>query len=174
MSTRFLRERTQGRRSLNDFARAFFGVNPGEQGTNTYTFDDVVRTLNGLAPYDWAGYLRQRVYETGKAPLDWIRRGGYQLVYREAPTPYFSSREKAREIVDLTYTLGITLGKSGEISGVIWNSPLFNEGVTTGWKLLAVNGRAYSADNLRGAITAAKTSRRPIQLQLRRAITTAR
>jgi predicted metalloprotease with PDZ domain len=163
-----LRERTQGRRSLNDFARAFFGVNPGEQGTNTYTFDDVVRTLNGLAPYDWAGYLRQRVYETGKAPLDWIRRGGYQLVYREAPTPYFSSREKAREIVDLTYTLGITLGKSGEISGVIWDSPLFNEGITTGWKLLAVNGRAYSADDLKGAITAAKASKRPIQLQLQK------
>ena len=163
-----LRERTRGRRSIDDFARAFFGVNPGEAGTNTYTFEDVVRTLNGVAPYDWDGYLRQRVYQTGKAPLDWVRRGGYQLVYRDAPTPYFASREKAREIVDLTYSLGVTLNKSGEINGVIWDSPLFNEGVTTGWKVLAVNSRAYSADDLKGAITAAKASRRPIQLQLQK------
>ena len=28
---------------MNDFARAFFGVNPGDQGVSTYTFDDVVQ-----------------------------------------------------------------------------------------------------------------------------------
>ncbi len=163
-----IRERTRGQRSIDDFARAFFGVNPGDQGINTYTFEDVVRTLNAIAPYDWAGYLRPLVYQTGKAPLDWVRRGGYQLVYRDAPTPYFSSREKAREIVDLTYTIGITLGKDGEINGVAWDSPLFNEGVTTGTRILAVNGRAYSADDLKSAITAAKTAKRPIQFQLKK------
>jgi predicted metalloprotease with PDZ domain len=127
-----------------------------------------VRTLNGITPYDWAGYLDQRVNRTGPAPLDWVKRGGYQLVYRETPTAYFASREKAREVVDLTYTLGVTLGKSGEISGVAWDSPLFNEGISSGWKILAVNGRAYSADDLKGAITAAKTAKRPIQLQLQK------
>ena len=163
-----IRERTRGQRSIDDFARAFFGVNPGDQGINTYTFDDVLRTLNGVAPYDWAGYLRPLVYQTGKAPLDWVRRGGYRLVYREAPTAYFSSREKARDVVDLTYTLGITIGKEGEINGVAWESPLFNEGVTSGTRILAVNGRAYSAEDLKGAITAAKASRRPIELQLKK------
>jgi predicted metalloprotease with PDZ domain len=159
-----IRERTGGRRSIDDFARAFFGVNPGEQGTNTYSFDDVARTLNGIAPYDWAGYLSRLVNEPGKAPLDWLRRGGYRLVYRDTPTAYFTSREKAREVVDLTYTLGITLGKGGEINGVAWDSPLFNEGVTTGTKILSVNGRAYSDDALKGAITAAKGGRTPIEL----------
>ncbi len=163
-----IRERTRGARSIDDFARAFFGVNPGEQGSNTYTFEDVVRTLNGIAPYDWASYLRQKVEQPGPAPLDWVKRGGYQLVYREAPTPYFSSREKARETVDLTYTLGITLNNEGVINGVAWDSPLFNEGVTTGTKVLAVNGRAYSSDDLKGAITAAKQSKRPIQLSLKK------
>jgi predicted metalloprotease with PDZ domain len=60
-----IRERSHGRRSMDDFARAFFGVNPGDQGTLTYGFEDIVRTLNGIAPYDWASYLRQRVEETG-------------------------------------------------------------------------------------------------------------
>jgi predicted metalloprotease with PDZ domain len=159
-----IRERTGGRRSIDDFARAFFGVNPGEQGTNTYVLDDVVRTLNGIAPYDWGSYLSQRVNQPGPAPLDWVRRGGYRLVYRETPTAYFTSRERAREVVDLTYTLGITIGKNGEISGVAWDSPLFNEGVTSGSQIVSVNGRAYSADDLKGAITAAKGGRTPIQL----------
>jgi predicted metalloprotease with PDZ domain len=159
-----IRERTGGRRSIDDFARAFFGVNPGDQGINTYTFDDVVRTLNGIAPYDWAGYLRQRVERTGPAPLDWVKRGGYRLVYRDTPTPYFKSRESNRKMVDLTYTIGITLDKEGEVSGVAWDSPLFNEGVTTGTKILAVNGRAYSADEIKGAITGAKGGKTPIRL----------
>jgi predicted metalloprotease with PDZ domain len=159
-----IRERTQGRRSMDDFARAFFGVNPGDEGILTYTFDDVVRTLNEIAPYDWASYLRQRVEQTGPAPLDWVKRAGYRLVYRETPTAYFTSREKAREVVDLTYTLGITVSKDGDINGLAWDSPLFNEGVTTGTKILAVNGRAYSADDLKGAITAAKGGKTPIRL----------
>ncbi|HEV2079347.1 MAG TPA: peptidase M61 [Allosphingosinicella sp.] len=163
-----IRERTGGRRSIDDFAAAFFGVNPGSEGSLTYTFDDVVQTLNAVTPYDWRGYLTQRVEQTGPAPLDWIRRAGYRLVYTDTPTKYFKDREKARDLVDLTYTLGLTLGKDGAITGVAWDSPLFNEGITTGWTIVAVNGRGYSADDLKSAITAAKASRQPIQLMLKK------
>jgi predicted metalloprotease with PDZ domain len=163
-----IRERTGGRRSIDDFAAAFFGVNPGAEGSLTYTLEDVVRTLNGVAPYDWHSYLTQRVEQTGPAPLDWIRRAGYRLAYTETPTPYFAGREKARELVDLTYTLGLTLGKDGAITSVAWESPLFNEGITTGWTIFSVNGRTYSADELKSAITAAKSNRQPIQLMLKK------
>ena len=159
-----IRERTNNRRSIDDFARAFFGRNPGDQGILPYTFEDIVQTLNGITPYDWGSYLRQRVEQPGPAPLDWIRRGGYRLVYTDTPTAYFSSREQARELVDLTYTLGITLNKEGNITGVAWDSPLFNEGVTSGTKILAVNGRKYSAGDFKSAITAAKGGNQPIQL----------
>ena len=163
-----IRERTGGRRSIDDFAAAFFGVNPGSEGSLTYTLDDVVQTLNSVAPYDWRGFLTQRVEQTGPTPLDWIRRARYRLTYSETPTPYFTGREKARDLVDLTYTLGLTLGKDGAITGVAWESPLFNEGITTGWTIFSVNGRAYSADELKSAITAAKASRQPIQLALKK------
>lgn len=159
-----IREQTRGKRSIDDFARAFFGIDPGEEGISTYTFEDVVATLNQVTPYDWAGYLDRRVNQVGKAPLEWIGRGGYRLVYSETPTDYFKSREKDREVVDLTYSIGITLGKEGEINGVAWDSPLFNEGVTTGTKILAINGRAYSDDDFKAAITAAKGTREPIRL----------
>jgi hypothetical protein len=56
-----LRELSGNRRSLDDFARAFFGVGNGDWDVNPYTFDDVVATLNGIAPYDWATFLRGRL-----------------------------------------------------------------------------------------------------------------
>ncbi len=159
-----IRERTNGQRSIDDFARAFFGVNPGDQGTLTYSFEDIVRTLNGLAPYDWGSYLTRRIEQTGPAPLDWLKRSGYRLAYSETPPAYFTSREKDREILDLSHSIGLTLGKAGEVNGVNWESPLFKEGVTTGTKILAVNGRAFSNDDLKGAITAAKGGKTPIKL----------
>lgn len=159
-----IRERTKGKKSLNDFARAFFGAHPGEEGQLTYTFDDVVKTLSDVTPYDWAGYLNQRVNEIGKAPLDWIERSGYRLVYKDEAPAYFSSREKDREMLDLTYTIGLTVGKGGVISGVAWDSPLFNEGVTVGTTILAVNGEEFSNDALKGAIKAAKGKADPITL----------
>ena len=82
-----LRQLSGGRRSMNDFARAFFGVHPGDQGVATYDFDDVVATLNGIAQFDWAAYLHERVDRVRpRAPLDWIAAGGYRLVYRNAPS----------------------------------------------------------------------------------------
>lgn len=159
-----IRGMTGGRRSLDDFARAFFGVHPGDQGILTYNLDDVVKALNDVAPYDWRSYLTQRVEQVGKAPLDWIERGGYRLVYKETPPSYFTSREKDRKILDLTYTIGVTIGKEGAVTGVAWDSPLFNAGVPVGAKLLAVNGRTYSDDELKQAITAAKGGKEPIKL----------
>lgn len=164
-----LRQLSGGRRSLDDFARAFFGVNPGDQGILTYRFEDVVATLNGLAPADWESWLRQRVEQAGSpAPLGWIAQGGYRLAYRDTPTAYFTSREKARKILDLTYTIGLVVGEAGRVSGVAWDSPLFDAGVTAGSTIVAVNGRQYSHDLLRQAITAARGTRDPIRLLIKR------
>jgi predicted metalloprotease with PDZ domain len=163
-----IRERTGGKKSLDDFAHAFFGVNPGHEGTLTYTFDDVVKTLDKVTPYNWSAYLRQRVEQIGAAPLDWIKRGGYKLVYTETPPPYFANRDKSRETTDLTYTIGITLKSDGTITSIAWDSPLFNQGVTKGAQIVAVNGRAYSSDDLKGAITAAKGRQEPIRLLIKK------
>jgi len=163
-----LRQMSGGRRSLDDFARAFFGRNDGDQGISTYEFDDVVRTLNEIAPFDWGAYLRERIEYVGRAPLAWIAEGGYRLAYSETPTAYFTSREKDRKILDLTYTIGVVIGENGAIAGVAWDSPLFNHGVTSGTTIVAVNGRQYSNDLLRRAITEAKGTREPIRLLVKK------
>jgi predicted metalloprotease with PDZ domain len=164
-----LRQLSGGQRSMNDFARAFFGVNPGDQGVATYTFDTVVMTLNGIAPFDWASYLHERVDRVRpRAPLDWIAAGGYRLVYRDAPSAYFKSRERDRKILDLTFSIGAVIGEGGRISGVAWDSPMFDVGATSGATIVAVNGQQYSNDLFRRAIAAAKGTREPIRLLIKR------
>jgi predicted metalloprotease with PDZ domain len=163
-----LRQLSGGRRSMNDFARAFFGINPGDQGVATYTFDDVVRTLNGIQPFDWASWLHDRVYNVGPAPLAWIQAGGYRLVYRDTPTPYWTSREHDRKVFDLTFSIGATIGEAGRISGVAWDGPLSQAGGTAGATIVAVNGRPYSNELLRQAIREARGGHDPIRLLVKR------
>ncbi len=159
-----LRQKSGGTKSIDDFARAFFGIRDGDYGEVTYTFDDVAKTLNGIVPYDWAGFLNQRLTETGKpAPVNGFAMNGYKLVYTDTPTKYFSSLEKSRG-TDVTYSIGLNVGPDGNVNGVIWDSPAFKAGLDVGTQIQAINGEAYSGDRLKAAIVAAKTSKDPIQL----------
>jgi predicted metalloprotease with PDZ domain len=152
-----IRERSGGQRSLDDFARAFFGVFDGSFTELTYGFDDLVKALNTVEPYDWAGFLRTRLDGNGAAPLDGLARGGYKLVYRENPTEFQRQQMALRRIEDFTYSLGFTLSsKDATMAAVQWDSPAFKAGLTVGTKLLAVNGIAYDKDRLKEAVKAAK------------------
>ena len=153
-----IRELSHGARSMDDFARAFFGVKDRDWGELTYTFDDVVHTLNQVQANDWAAFLHARLDKVSDhAPLEGFTRGGYKLVYTDTPTPWFKSNEKARKITDLTYSGGFVLGKEGEINEVSWDGPAFNAGLTVGTKLIAVNGRTFDTDHLKNAIKARKS-----------------
>lgn len=164
-----IREETGGRRGMDDFARAFFGINDGDWGQVTYTFDDVVRTLSAVYPHDWAGFLRQRVYQTSdRAPLGGFTRSGYQLTYTEEPTAAARAIFKSRKSADFSYSLGLAVGSEAKISSVIWGSPAFAAGLTVGQTILSVDGKSYSEEALKEAVTAAKGSNRPIRLTVKR------
>jgi predicted metalloprotease with PDZ domain len=155
----FIRERSHGAHSLDDFACAFFGVNNRDWGELTYSFEDIVRALNKIEANDWAGFLRTRLEQVSEhAPLEGFTHGGYRLVYTNTPTEWFRANEKGRKITDLTYSGGFVLGKEGEITEVAWDSPAFNAGMTVGSKLVAVNNRALEVDELKAAIKARKSA----------------
>src|SRR6185436_11284377 len=160
-----IREKTGGRRSLDDFARGFFGVKDGNWSELTYSFEDVVKGLNEVMPYDWADFLTRRIKDVAPTyPLDGIARGGYQLVYTDKPTQYWKDSESGRKNVDLTYSLGLVLNREATLTSVLWDGPAFKAGLTVGDKIIAVNGIAYETDRLKEAITAAKGSKEPISL----------
>lgn len=159
-----IREETNGRKSMDDFARAFFGQSPGDWGVDTYMFGDVVATLNGVVEYDWADFLTRRLTETTPgAPLGGITEGGYRLIYTEEPAEYWKDGEKRGEQVDLSYSLGIAVGNDGEIGSVMWDGPAFDEGLAIGSDIVAVNGREYSGERLTAAVTEAKAGE-PVRL----------
>jgi len=166
-----LRALTNDHKSLDDFASAFFGVDNGSYVTKTYTFDDVVAALNGVAKYDWASFLHARV-QTLNPPLEnGIAATGWKLVYTDQESGYekqYNSRpEPSRHLYNFAWSIGLTMTDKGEVNDVRWDGPAFKAGVSTGATLVAVNGQTYSSDVLKSAIASARNSKTPIQLLLK-------
>ena len=162
---RIIRTQSHGKKSIDDFARAFFGMRNRDYGELTYTFEDVVRTLNSVQPYDWEAYLQTKVLDVAaNPPLEGLTKGGYNLVFTDEPTAWIKSYEKSSKSNDLTYSGGFVVGNDGKITTVLWDSSAFNAGMTVGSELLAVNGRKFDGDGLKSAIKAAKGNSAPVKL----------
>ncbi|WP_313102273.1 peptidase M61 [Brevundimonas sp.] len=164
-----IREATGGKKSLDDFAKGFFGGDDGSYAPRGYTFEDVVAALNAVHPHDWAGFLRTRLDATGpdaKAPLDGLARGGYRLTYTDSLTAG-ERRIQSGWATDFQYSLGFTLSSSNKLTGIRWGGRAFEADIGPGWELVAVNDRAASAEVLRDAVTAAKGTDKPISLLLK-------
>jgi predicted metalloprotease with PDZ domain len=165
-----IRELSDEKRSLDDWARSFFGVQSGRHQALGYTFKDVVASLNAVQPYDWQAFLNARLEGHGPgAPLAGINRAGWKLVYRDTPTDFFKDVEAYRKVADFYYSIGLTLDGSGRIADVLWNSPAFKAGLSQGLTVIAINGKAYRPELLKGAISAAKADHQPIELLLKQA-----
>jgi predicted metalloprotease with PDZ domain len=164
-----IREATNGKKSLDDFAKGFFGGDDGSWAPRGYTFEDVVAALNAVHPHDWASFLRTRLDANGpgtKAPLDGLARGGYRLTYTDSLTAA-EKRIQSGWATDFQYSLGFTLSSSNKLSGIRWGGRAFEADIGPGWELVAVNDRAASAEVLRDAVTAAKGTDKPISLLLK-------
>ncbi len=165
-----IRQQTHGERSLNDFCKRFHGGESGPPKVVPYTFEDVVRTLNEVAPYDWAALLRERVGATSThAPLGGIERGGWKLVYSDKPNASTQALEKLAKFADFSYSLGFTVNDDGKLDDVIVGSPAYQAGLGAGMKLVAVNDRKFSPSVLRTALKEAQGNDRPIELLIENA-----
>jgi len=163
-----IRELSGEKRSLDDFARAFYGVNDGSHLPAFYTFDDVVATLNKVQPYDWAAFLRTKLDGHGPgAPLDGLARAGWKLVYTDVPTDYLKGVDDRNKVLDLTYSLGFTVAQDGAIRNVVWDGIGFRAGLAANTTVMAVNDRVYKPELLKAAIKDAKDGQ-PIRLLVRK------
>jgi predicted metalloprotease with PDZ domain len=172
-----IRELTGDKKSLDDFAKHFFGVYNGSYITDTYHFEDVVKALNTVAPYDWDTFLKTRVYDLHPAvPEDGFTRGGYKLVYTDTLAKWVEKAETDGGYADFSTSLGFSVGsgrrggtdRPATIGNVWWNSPAFKAGVTPDMEIISVNGTVYSAKVLRDAIVAAEKDTKPLQLLFQR------
>lgn len=155
-----IRAGTGGKKSIDDFAKLFFGMRDGDWGQLTFEVDEIVTKLGQVYPYDWATFIDTRLNQPGQpAPVGGIEKGGYKLVWKEEPNPFDKARMAEAKNLPLAWSLGVSIDKDARVSSTQWDSPAFNAGVVTGSRVLAVNGIAYTADELKKAITAAKDGR---------------
>ena len=165
-----IRKRTDNKRSLGDFEKIFLGKG-GNTGPLilTYQFDDLVKDLNEVLPYDWGTFLRERVYKINDdADLAGIEQGGYKLVLEDKPSAtekmLMGAQEPGRSGLNCWYSIGLKLNPDGRIMDVRWGGPGDKAKLAPGEKIMAVDGRVFSPDALREAIRAAKDSKEPIHL----------
>ncbi|MFN5782717.1 MAG: M61 family metallopeptidase [Novosphingobium sp.] len=163
-----IRQGTGGKKSIDDFAKLFLGLRDGDFGQVAFETDEIVAKLNAVYPHDWAGLIERRFNTPAQpAPLRGIELGGYRLVWKEEPNPFLRGVMAEAKQLNLTHSIGITLDKDGKVTATQWDGPAFKAGIVSGATVLAVNGVAYSPDELKGAITAAKSGA-PLELLTRR------
>ena len=152
---------SHGQKSIDDFCQAFHGGANNGPEVKTYTFDELVGALNAVAPFDWAGFLHERLDSmSANAPVGGIENGGWKVVFNGEPAKSQGRRGGPGDV----YSIGLQLGSDGTVSDAIVGSPAFEAGISSGMKVIGVNGRVYTHDLLEDAIKAAKDSSQPITL----------
>ena len=156
-----IHDRTQGRKSIDDFCQLFHGGPNAGPELKTYTFDDVVRTLNQVAPYDWSTFLHERLTSTAAdAPTGGIESSGWKVVFTPEPQKTTGRREIPADL----YSIGLQLSQDGTVSDAIVGGPAFKAGISPGMKVMAVNDRAYTHERLEDAIKSSQSGSQPIAL----------
>jgi predicted metalloprotease with PDZ domain len=154
-----LRQKTNGAKSMNDFAAAFEGLGGNTQPKVVpYTFEDIVAGLNAVVPNDWAGFLHARLdsnefHAPEMAGINAL--SGYKLTYTDKPNYWSSLEESDRGSINARWSMGFSVGSTGSIGDVIIGSLADKAGLAPEFKVVAVNGRAYTPAILRAAIKAA-------------------
>lgn len=150
-----IRQKTNGKKTLNDFVAAFHGLGGNTQPKVVpYTFDDVVAGLSKVVPNDWAAFLHKRLdsNELHAPEMDGINAlSGYKLTYTDKPN-YWSQLEESNGGINARWSLGLSAGTNGEIGDVIMDSVAYKAGMAPGFTIVAVNGRAFTPGLLRQAI----------------------
>jgi predicted metalloprotease with PDZ domain len=158
-----IRLKTDGKKSLDDFCRAFHGAGSGKESLNgskptvaPYTADDVYAELNKVYPHDWKAFFTKRLTSLDpEPPLGGITQGGWKLVYTSKPNKLIDAYCKSNKKIDLRFSLGLMIdSEEHEIVDVVPDSPADKVGLGPGMKIIAVNGRKFDDDLLKDAVAA--------------------
>ncbi|HEY0786310.1 MAG TPA: M61 family peptidase [Acidobacteriaceae bacterium] len=160
-----IRKQTGNKKSLNDFCALFLGpAGNSPARVVPYTFADVVNTLNAVAPYDWAGFLKERLTsKAAHAPLGGLNSGGYKLVYNAQTNAYLDAYAVYANQNSQWWSAGLKVSADGHISDVLMQSPADLAGLGPGMQIIAINGRQFSVALLLNALTEAAGSTTPME-----------
>src|ERR1700674_3139952 len=153
-----VRELTGGQRSLDDFCRTFLGGPEVMPVVKTYNFDDLVTAMNEVAAYDWRSFFLERLQSVdAHAPLGGLGGGGWQLTYNDEPNQMIAASQAAARPADYTASIGVVVKADGAVEDAIPGMPAYQCGVRPYTRVLAVNGRQFSIEELNKALAESKT-----------------
>jgi predicted metalloprotease with PDZ domain len=160
-----IRSQSGGRKSLDDFCHIFHGAPSTAPEVKTYTFDDVVSTLNQVVPYDWRGFWTERLTShVPGAPLGGIEGTGWKVTYDENRSEMMKAWEDSHNELNASFSIGLIVKEDGEIEDTIEGMPAARAGIGPEMKIVAVNGRRFDFQVFRDALFASKSSSQPLQL----------
>jgi predicted metalloprotease with PDZ domain len=160
-----IRTRSDGKRSLDDFCRSFFGGSDSAPAVRAYTRADVVAALNGVEAYDWDTFLRTRVEDVqSHAPLGGIVAAGWKLEQNDQPNPYVDAAAKVSKQDDFSHSLGFWTKDDGHVVDVVYGSPAFAAGLAPVMKVIAIGGRKWNGDTAKEVIVMAEKTTQPVEL----------
>jgi predicted metalloprotease with PDZ domain len=141
-----IREKSNERKSLDHLVKKFFGDSIGPPAPLKYTFDDIVTSLNDVLPFGWAAYLRNRLDHIGQDDnhlMEGLNRSGWRLDYGDIESECAKNATDAGEddslVQDLTWSIGLKVGKDGKLNDIRWGGPAFNAGLAPGIQVIAIN-----------------------------------
>jgi predicted metalloprotease with PDZ domain len=162
-----LRELSQNKVSIDQFAQRFFATQGSVESISTYSFQDVCDTLNSLAPADWKSFLDQHLFtHTASDAIAGLKRAGWQLTYTSIPTETFLQDEAEAGVINLDDSIGAEFRPNGSVRSVTWNGPAFRAGLSPDIHVVAVNGQPFSSSFALSAI--AHSASAPILLTLQK------
>ncbi len=156
-----IQRESHGSKSIDDFCQAFHGGANNGPEVKTYNFNALVGQLNSIAPYDWAAFFHKRLDSTAaEAPTGGIENGGWKVTFSAEPSKLQGRRGDPGYI----YSIGLQVTADGTVSDSIFGSPAFEAGISSGMKIVGVNGRLYTQDSLDDAVKNSKDASQPISL----------
>jgi predicted metalloprotease with PDZ domain len=169
-----LRAKSGGRASLDDYVKRFYAGAGGEPALKPYVEADVYATLASVVPGDWRALIHRHLDSLGpQALLEGLKTSGWQLTYSAEKNTYLEAVQKRRKETNRAWSIGLLLSDKAEDQGqiieAVADGAAARAGAGPGMKLLAVNGRKYSAAILDSALVAAHASKKPIELMVENA-----
>jgi predicted metalloprotease with PDZ domain len=153
-----IRKLSGGHRSLDDFCRTFLGGPEVMPVVKTFNFDDLVTAMNQVATFDWRSFFLERLQSVdAHAPLGGLGGGGWQLTYNDEPNQMIAASEAAARLANYTASIGVLVKADGTVEDAIPGMPAYQCGVRPYTRVLAVNGRQFSIEELTKSLVESKT-----------------
>jgi predicted metalloprotease with PDZ domain len=125
----------------------------------------VYAALSAVVPADWRQIIRRHLDTTGpEALLAGLESTGWQLSYSAVKNSYLEVDQRRRKTTNRLWSIGLLLDKDDTVVDTVEDRAAARAGIGPGMKLIAVNGRRFTAEVLDEALVTAHDSRKPMEL----------